>query len=98
MWDNASMHPVLGPDFIFVYPPLSFFSAGNGWGAPKTIGGHKKHGQGNGGGPSPTASPAPTHWPRNERRGQLPSWPRACAAARRPAGRPATLGVAGFMT
>ncbi len=60
-WEDTFMHAALGPDVSFVYPPLSFFSAGNGWGAPKTIGGHKKHGQGNGGGPSPTPSPTPTH-------------------------------------
>jgi membrane peptidoglycan carboxypeptidase len=58
-WEDTFMHAALGPDVSFAYPPLSFFSLGNGWGAPKTIGGHKKHGPG--GGPSPTPSPTATH-------------------------------------
>jgi membrane peptidoglycan carboxypeptidase len=59
-WEDTFMRAALGPDVSFVYPPLSFFSAGNGWGAPKTIGGHKKHGPGNGG-PGPSPTPTPTH-------------------------------------
>jgi membrane peptidoglycan carboxypeptidase len=63
-WEDTFMHAALGPDVSFVYPPSSFFSLGNGWGAPKTIGGHKKKGQGNGGpGGGPTPSPTPTKTP-----------------------------------
>ena len=49
-WEETFMHAALGPDVPFVYPPSSFFSLGNGWGAPKTIGGPKKHGKGGPGG------------------------------------------------
>jgi membrane peptidoglycan carboxypeptidase len=67
-WEETFMHAALGPDVPFVYPPSSFFSEGNGWGAPKTIGGPKK-GKGSppgkggppGKGPGTTASPPPTH-------------------------------------
>lgn len=69
-WEETFMHAELGPDVSFVYPPNSFFSEGNGWGAPRTIGGPKKHGppgkgppgKGPGtGGPPPKGSPPPTH-------------------------------------
>lgn len=61
-WEDTFMHAALGPDVSFIYPPASFFSQGNGWGAAKTIGGHKKHGPGKGGPPGkPNPSPSPTH-------------------------------------
>ena len=74
-WQYTFQRAALGPDIPFVYPPSSFFSNGNGLGAPKTIGGHHKHGGGGGnggppgppttlppptGGPSPNPSPTPT--------------------------------------
>jgi membrane peptidoglycan carboxypeptidase len=60
-WQDTFEHAALGPDVPFVSPPLFFFGEGNGWGAPKTIGGHKKHGPGKGGPPGPSPSPTPTH-------------------------------------
>ena len=66
-WEDTFMHAALGPDVAFVFPPGSYFSLGNGWGAPRTIGGKKKPGKGgpgNGGGPGkgggPGGGPTPT--------------------------------------
>jgi membrane peptidoglycan carboxypeptidase len=59
-WEATFMHAALGPDVSFVYPPQSYFIQGNGWGAPRTIGHHKKQGPGKGG-PGPSPSPTPTH-------------------------------------
>ncbi|HTA07428.1 MAG TPA: transglycosylase domain-containing protein [Streptosporangiaceae bacterium] len=61
-WLYSFLRADLGPDVTFVTPPGSFFSGGNGLGAPKTVGGKKKPkngggGPGGGGGPTPT----PTH-------------------------------------
>jgi membrane peptidoglycan carboxypeptidase len=51
-WLYTFLHVPLGPDVSFVYPPIGYFSLGNGLGAPKTIGGPKKKGgPGNGGVP-----------------------------------------------
>jgi membrane peptidoglycan carboxypeptidase len=63
-WEYTFLRAALGPDVGFVYPPGNYFSLGSGWGAPKTTGGHKKHGQGGPpvkGGPGPGPSPTPTH-------------------------------------
>jgi len=71
-WEYTFLRAALGPDVSFVYPPSSYFSEGNGWGAPRTIGakkpgkgGGKGGGPGNGGGPGggggPPHTPAPTH-------------------------------------
>jgi membrane peptidoglycan carboxypeptidase len=50
-WEYSFLRADLGPDVQFVNPPGSFFSGGNGLGAPKTIGGKKpKNGNGGGGG------------------------------------------------
>jgi membrane peptidoglycan carboxypeptidase len=61
-WLYSFQRADLGPDVTFVTPPGSFFSGGNGLGAPKTVGGKKPKkgpggGPGGGGGPTPT----PTH-------------------------------------
>ena len=45
-WEETFLHVALGPDVGFVNPPSTYFSLGNGWGAPRTIGGHKKPGKG----------------------------------------------------
>lgn len=65
-WEYTFLRVRLGPDVPFVYPPSSYFSLGNGLGAPKTIGGKKKPGKGGPGqgGPGhggPTPTPTPTH-------------------------------------
>lgn len=73
-WEETFLHAALGPNSGFVNPPGSYFSLGNGWGAPKTIGKkHGKGGKGKGGGPGhggpspspsplpPAPSPSPTH-------------------------------------
>ena len=56
------MRAALGPNVPFVYPPSSYFSLGNGLGAPKTNHPKKpgKGGPGQGGGPSPSPSPSTT--------------------------------------
>jgi membrane peptidoglycan carboxypeptidase len=67
-WEYTFLRAPLGPDVPFVYPPISYFSEGNGLGAPKTIGPKKpaKGGPGHGGpghggpgtgGPTPTPPP-----------------------------------------
>jgi membrane peptidoglycan carboxypeptidase len=68
-WQYTFLRADLGTDVPFIYPPSSFFSLGNGLGAPKTN--HPKKpgkggpgqggGPGHGGGPSPTPTPTPTH-------------------------------------
>jgi membrane peptidoglycan carboxypeptidase len=61
-WEYTFLRAALGPDVSFVYPPQSYFSLGNGLGAPKTIGGKKKPGKGGGpgkGGPGPGGGPTP---------------------------------------
>jgi membrane peptidoglycan carboxypeptidase len=55
-WEYSFLRADLGPDVGFVTPPGSFFSGGNGLGAPKTVG--KKPPKK--GGP-PTPNPTPTH-------------------------------------
>jgi membrane peptidoglycan carboxypeptidase len=62
-WEETFLHAALGRNVGFVYPPSSFFSLGNGLGAPKTIGGKKpkKGGTGGGGGPTPPPVKKPTH-------------------------------------
>lgn len=64
-WQETFMRAALGPDVPFVSPPSSFFSLGNGWGAPKAQG-HpkkpKKHGppaKGPGTGGPPPVGPSP---------------------------------------
>ncbi|MGO8956056.1 MAG: transglycosylase domain-containing protein [Streptosporangiaceae bacterium] len=53
-WEETFLRADLGPPIGFVYPPLQYFSMGNGLGAPKTIGGpKKKHGGGGKGIPPP---------------------------------------------
>ena len=50
-WEMTFLHANLGPNTNFVYPPNYFFADGNGFGPPKTIGGHhKKPGKGGNGG------------------------------------------------
>jgi membrane peptidoglycan carboxypeptidase len=41
-WEYTFLRAALGRDVSFVTPPGSFFSLGNGLGAPKTVGGKKK--------------------------------------------------------
>ena len=62
-WEYSFLRAQLGRDVPFVYPPASFFSEGNGLGAPKTNGpkggkggkgGGGKGGGGKGGGPPHT--------------------------------------------
>jgi membrane peptidoglycan carboxypeptidase len=55
-WEYTFLHVPLGPDVPFVYPPSSYFSQGNGLGAPKTTG-PKPH-KGGKGGPG-TGGPPP---------------------------------------
>jgi membrane peptidoglycan carboxypeptidase len=61
-WEYTFLRVPLGPNLPFVSPPGSFFSEGNGLGAPKTNSPKKpgKGGGGHGGGP-PTPAPTPTH-------------------------------------
>ena len=57
-WEYTFLRAALGPDLAFVYPPASYFSEGNGLGAPKTVGGPKKPGgPGHGGGPGKGGGP-----------------------------------------
>jgi hypothetical protein len=62
-WQMTFTHAALGPDVPFLSPPPSFFSLGSGWGAPKTIGGKKKHGPPGKGTPPPTGTPPPNGGP-----------------------------------
>jgi membrane peptidoglycan carboxypeptidase len=56
-WEYTFLRAALGPDTNFVYPPTSFFSLGNGLGAPKIVGAKKpKKGGGN-----PNPNPSPSH-------------------------------------
>jgi len=63
-WEYTFLHLRLGPDVPFVYPPSSYFSEGNGLGAPQTNG-PKKHGNGgapgNGGPGHGGGPPTPGH-------------------------------------
>jgi membrane peptidoglycan carboxypeptidase len=60
-WQYTFQRAALGPDVPFVYPPISYFSAGNGLGAPKTNNPKKpgKGGPGQGGGPGKGGGPTP---------------------------------------
>jgi membrane peptidoglycan carboxypeptidase len=66
-WELSFLRAYLGPNTNFVYPPLSYFSGGNGLVGPKTIGGKKPKkpggpvGKGPGGGPTPPSPPKPGH-------------------------------------
>jgi hypothetical protein len=59
-WEYTFLRAALGPDTNFVYPPTSFFSLGNGLGAPKIVGA-KKPKKGGGKGPGPGPNPSPSH-------------------------------------
>ena len=57
-WEYTFLRAQLGRNVPFVYPPASFFSEGNGLGAPKTNGPKKKPGgPGKGGGPGHGGGP-----------------------------------------
>jgi membrane peptidoglycan carboxypeptidase len=62
-WEYTFLRAQLGPDVPFVSPPASYFSEGDGLGAPTTNGPKKgKGGPGNGGGPGHGgAPPTPGH-------------------------------------
>jgi membrane peptidoglycan carboxypeptidase len=50
-WQLTFLHAALGPALSFPPPPGSFFSLGNGLGAPTTVGAKKKHTKGGHTGP-----------------------------------------------
>jgi membrane peptidoglycan carboxypeptidase len=60
-WEYSFLRADLGPDIGFVTPPGSFFSGGDGLGAPKIIGKKGKNGGGGKGGGGGGPTPTPTH-------------------------------------
>jgi membrane peptidoglycan carboxypeptidase len=65
-WEYTFLHAALGAHVDFVFPPNSFFSLGNGLGAPKTVGAKKppKKGKGPGGGCVGILCPPPPKPPK----------------------------------